>query len=215
MSTSYRFGVSLFVLSAAFAVSPANAAVVIGNWENNTDGWIDWSGGQQPIAAPKFTYATTGVTLGSTSLQLTHAGWNQNLAIKLQDNGHIPAFMSNTHFSIDVSVPPSGAPSGWSQIWELAINSPAGWQPQQPVPAHTFGFPNGNVQTVTLTYDYSALLASLPPTPGWVEFIFATNNDNTHTTFYFDNARLHLIPEPASLGLLGLAATGLLFRRRR
>src|SRR5688500_5478989 len=71
-------------VAAAVAPSGARADAIIGDWEGTTDGWIDWSNGQAPIAAPKFSYDTIGVTSGSQSLKLTQVGWGQNLSLKLQ-----------------------------------------------------------------------------------------------------------------------------------
>jgi hypothetical protein len=211
----------LVALLAVFITSPAWANVVIGTWEQSTDGWIDWGSAQtaiSPTPGGKFSYSTTGATHGSSSLQLTQAGWNQNLAIKLQEQGHIPAFMANTRFEIDVTVPPIS--DGWMEIFEVVLNSPAGYQPQPINPGaanpNVFGFAHSpNPQTVTLGFDYGHLIASgaIPPNPGWVEIIFATNNGGgAPTTFYFDNARL--VPEPGALALLAIAATGFLRRRR-
>ena len=60
----------------------------IGNWEGGSnDGWIDWGNGlsiTDPSNAGKYSFSTTtGVTLGSESLEVTHAGYQQNLAISL------------------------------------------------------------------------------------------------------------------------------------
>src|SRR5688572_15459181 len=70
------------VLAVGAAVARADA--IIGDWEDTTDGWIDWSNAQQPIAAPKFTYDTVGVTSGNKSLKIEQVGWGQNLSLKLQ-----------------------------------------------------------------------------------------------------------------------------------
>jgi hypothetical protein len=43
------------------------------------------------------------------------------------------------------------------------------------------------------------------------------NGDSTNTGagVYFDNISIHPVPEPATLGLMGLAASGLMLRRRK
>jgi hypothetical protein len=45
---------------ALAASSAVRADAIIGDWEDTTDGWIDWGNGQAPIGAPKFTYDTVG-----------------------------------------------------------------------------------------------------------------------------------------------------------
>jgi hypothetical protein len=44
---------------------------------------------------------------------------------------------------------------------------------------------------------------------------FIINGDGTTATVYFDNVSVHPIPEPATFGLIGLAASGLMLRRRK
>lgn len=216
-----------FVLAAA--APAAHAAFIIGDWENADDGWIDWNGGS-PVSIStlpsKYAYTPSGATLGSSALQLTQSGWNQDLSLKLQSKpGAIAAFLANTQFQIDVTLPATTS-SGWAQIYDLAINAQGyGFHSltANPVPGAQWGWGStgGAAQTYTLTFDYSALVdgdagnGEISPSAGYIEFIFATNNDGTHTTFLFDNARLTAVPEPASLAACGLATLPLLTRRRR
>jgi hypothetical protein len=222
MSHQKPLQIGVAVLGALFVTSPGWAnTIVIGTWEDSTDGWIDWGAGQTPInpmPGGKFGYSDFGVTHGSSSLQLTQSGWNQSLAIKLQDNGLTNAFFATTQFAIDVTVPPI-APGGWMEIFEFAVNTAGyGWNPQPPVPHHQFG-ENPEQQTFTMVWDYSHLLdgdpanGEIPRDAGWIEFIFATNNDGAHTTFYFDNARLigSLLPGDANLdSAVNIADLGIL-----
>jgi len=56
------------------------------------------------------------------------------------------------------------------------------------------------------------------PTPGYVELILVSSTNESFTNSfgeYFDNARFTSVPEPASMGLVGMAGVGLLLRRRR
>src|SRR5688500_1752063 len=120
---SNRSGLTLMRRAAGagamlLACAPVLADVTIGNWEDSADGWIDW-GTQAPIDGnPKYAYSTTGATLGNKSLQISQAGWGQNLAIKLQQD-YSPAldlrdeFMANSQFSLDFTVPAIATP-GWS-----------------------------------------------------------------------------------------------------
>jgi hypothetical protein len=199
--------------SALFLVcAPVLADSVIGNWENTPDGWIDW-GTQATIdtSGPKYAYVTgPGVTNGTTALQITQAGFNQNLSIKLQQD-YTPAndlrddFFEYTQFAISFTVP-ANASAGWAELYALSINAQNyGFINQAPTPKLQFGWgPTGNTnaQTATLTWDYSTLFDNNPgtgggtgevaaPSPGWLEFILATNSsDAAHGTFIMDNARL-------------------------
>lgn len=187
------------VLAALFTlalVPSGRADVIIGDWENgSTDGWIDWSS-QAAISAPTYTFDNTiGVTHGSSSIHVSATGFAQTLSIKLQNTGHKADFLANKQFSIDFTVPPNSDPSGYSEVYDLAINAEGyGFQGQGPTPKKQFGFPNGNAQTATLTWDYSALVDGNPgngeiaSSANWIELILATNGD--HGNFYFDNARL-------------------------
>src|SRR5687767_4290767 len=76
---------------AFFGCSSAGAQVVVGNWESGTpEGWIDWSGGQTPLAAPRFSFNSTGATLGTTAVQfnLPASGYTQWAALKLQQGSN-------------------------------------------------------------------------------------------------------------------------------
>jgi hypothetical protein len=198
------------------------ADVQIGDWEQSTDGWIDWGTGL-PIAAPKYTYSTAGVTSGNYALQVNQTGWNQNLAIKLQNNGLVDDFMAHTKLQIDLTVP-STTESGWAKIEEITLNAQgANWGDYKVTAPILFGWPagGGGAQSTTLVFDYSAYLSdpdvlTLGHDPWWVEIIITTNSDASHGVFLFDNARLtDPVPEPAALSVVGTVVMGLLCRRRR
>lgn len=210
------------VCLALLMLSASAPALVIGNWENSADGWINWSGGlpiNDPSLMPsQYQYDTLGKTLGSNSLHMTKSGWNQTLAIKLNYAQRV-AFMANSIFSIDVTVPEDSffdGSGGYAQIYNLTINAEGyGWHDQfATTPALNFYFWDGSPQrTATLTLDYSAVKPLIAPNMGWIELIFATNASSNRGDFYFDNAQL-TVPEPATLSLLGLGAAALLRRKK-
>jgi hypothetical protein len=221
-------------VALAFTCS-TSASTVIGSWQTSTsDGWIDW-GNQLSITDPanagKYSFASGAVPGYAQSLQITHSGWNQNLAIKLQNNGYVADFMNNQLLSFTFSVP-AGTGGGWSQLFELAINAQGyGWN-GQPFNANwsstgdnsnnngtqpNFYFWAGSpVQSQRVTLNYSSILSSMPANPGWIELVFSFNNGGgAPNYFYINDVTLSQVPEPSSLALLGISAAGLALARRR
>ena len=241
---------TLIGLGASLMLSSASFGQVIGNWENgSTDGWIDWAfanegfepanGGPGTILpAPSYAYSTTeGVTLGSESLAFDPAspvsqygsGYYQALSNKLEYNGEVGDFTSNSIFSIDVTFDASKMGNASYANFNLIVNGP-GWG-YNTLPSSTMSDtanpydPGGwdptdypGVTTRTISWNYSAALAAMGPTPGYVELILVSSTNESFTNSfgeYFDNARFTSVPEPASVGLVGMTGVGLLLRRRR
>ena len=106
--------------------------------------------------------------------------------------------MANTMFSIDITYPAQTLTSGFSQIYQVALNAPGFGFNNAPgttnaVVGTTFGYggPTSD-HTFTLSFDYSSALPAIISnvgagnTPGYVQIIFATNSDASHPDFYFD-----------------------------
>jgi hypothetical protein len=219
---------TLLGLGASLIMTSSSFAVVIGNWEGgSSDQWIDWSsqssyaGGVTNLPSPEYQFSSTGATLGSSSLELTKSGFSQTLSIKLEYvPGGMAAFFANNALQIDVTLPATTS-SGYSQFYDVALNAPV-WgftslSATHPLTQASWGWGStgGPQQTHTITIPYGQALASIPANASYAEFIIATNNDGVHNQYFFDNAQLITIPEPATLGLGGIAAVGLLLRRRR
>jgi hypothetical protein len=174
------------------------------------------------LTAPKWTYSsTTGVTLDSQSLHLSNAGYQQSLDLNLSF-AQRQAFMANTMFSIDITYPAQTLSSGFSQIYQVALNAPGyGFSnapgTANPVASTTFGYGAATSDhTFTLSLDYSSALAAIAAAssgsggiPSYVQIVFATNSDAAHPDFYFDNARLSTVPEPSSITLAALAGAAM------
>jgi hypothetical protein len=217
-----RLACFLVAVAVVAIATSGQAATIIGTWDGTPDGWVDWGNGASVDAAAnmpsKYNYDSVG---GDPALKLTKAGWNQNLAIKLQDNGFVDDFMANKKLVIDLTVPATSQ-SGWAKIEEITLNAEgAGWGDYKLVAPAFFGWGDGGggAQSTKLEFDYSAYLSdpdvlALGRNPYWVEIIITTNNDSNHNDFLFQKAAL-IIPEPASLTLLGLGIAMMLLRRRR
>src|SRR3954464_12029163 len=79
----------LLICSAWLMIpNPAAAQTVIGSWQGTTDdGWLDWGNGlsiTNASNAGKYGFVSGAVAGYAQSLQITQAGYNQNLAVKLE-----------------------------------------------------------------------------------------------------------------------------------
>lgn len=206
--------VSICLMVAVMSI-PASA-LVINDFEGTGGNAIDWRDKLSIDTNANYSYdSAVGVTSGSQSVHLSNVtGWGQTLALRLDYSQRV-AFMANSIFSIDISVPANHvAGGGWTEVFNVTLNTEGyGWHDQLTAPAVQFGFwDNSGVQTRTLTFDYSAAKASMPAVPGWIEIVFATNSDGTHSNLYFDNAQV-MVPEPATLTLIGMGALALLRKK--
>ncbi len=205
------------LISAVSAVAQAGS-VVIGNWENQTDGWFDWSSNSGTNYNPvptfpgggEYSYSTIGATLGNNSLAVNpgSGSYTQSLAIKLQyvndSNGHseLQDFLSNTDFSIDETMNSAEwSTDGSYAVTQLIINAPG-------IGFDTIGLPNTDtrnpnfpggytasdypgIATGTMTWNYASLLPTIGTNPAYVELVFITVSDYSQVgNWYFDNARL-------------------------
>jgi hypothetical protein len=227
--------ISLIAALSSFVVA-VQAQTVIGSWQGSgDDGWIDWGTSASILSSPtKYSLVSGAVSGYSQSLQLSQAGWNQGLAIKLEYTpGYNAAFLNNHLFSITWSIP-AGTGGGYEQLWGLYVNA-SGYgfnlQPATAVSITGSGAKNGTggeldfwsgspAQTQTITWDYSSILPSITATPssGYIELVLTSNGGGgAPNIFYFNNAVLSggVVPEPSTLALMGFGALASLFIVRR
>jgi hypothetical protein len=194
---------------------------VIGSWQTaSDDGWIDW-GNQlsitDPTNAATYSFASGVVGGYAQSLQITEAGYQQNLAIKLQNNGYVDDFLNNHLLTFTFSVP-AWTNGGYSEVAQLAISaqgygfvgqafdsrwSSTGDTGNNDGTKPRFFFWDGSpARSQTVTFDYSDVLAdtNLPANPGWLELVFTFNNGGgAPAVYYMNEVVLSSAPSPALL----------------
>jgi hypothetical protein len=208
---------------AGLAAAPAAAQVVIGDFEGSDPGtWGYWSGGFNAGFAgdPTLELSTEDFTTGSSSVKASNMGYAQNLAYSA-DFATREAFLANSELQFDV-VFPEYSESGFWEIFEIVFNSEAGFNNLTGSMTNSEGGTNqvgwgadgGPRRVVTFTVDYSSQLPLWGgTTPGYLELVFALNNDSVHNVAYIDNVRL--VPTPATAGLLAIGMGAAAARRRR
>jgi len=173
--------------------STTYADFVIGNWEQNMDGWkAAWEG------APTFSYSNIGATLGSWSLGVNTGGSGYWI---LQRDGLLN--LTGAKFAVDVTWIASEWPAGsWSQLDKLAVNSNLGWREFQPptVIDRTTGLPAAQrdwgpwAGDVYRTYIYDLSGADWTGEITWMQIILAIQSNSAQGIIHLDNAKLVGVP---------------------
>jgi len=221
-----------FLAIAMLGVAPSNSfAVVFGDFENGSlDGWI-------PAPFQSYTPALSSVlgvgnTLNQSSLAVDNAAndfWGP--AKDLLSSVTAADIIANRYIRVDVTFRGlAGDITGYGQVTNMAINDGSGFfQQHAPInPPNNWDGPGSNVVR-SLTWDLDQYLVGGVPYRQWL----AANTTPSHITawfvaqggggpfgpnmnlgrIYYDNARL--VPEPASLLLIGLAVPALVVATRR
>jgi hypothetical protein len=190
----------IFMLGAILAViawSVPASALVIGDWEEEADGWIDW-GNQESIDSAanmpsKYQYGTVGATRGERSIHVIQSGWGQSLSIKL-NAAQIETFMNSTTFSIDMTVPANDGSitSGYTQISSVSMNAPGpGWTTVLgDNPVNFYWWEGSGQRSQTLLVDYTDFRDAVT-SADYIEIILTLNTGGgAPPDMYFDNAQI-------------------------
>lgn len=182
-----------------FTTAYREGGYVLGDWEDSMDGWFIWT-----RTRATSSFSTTGATLGNKSLRLdVPVGWDWVLQLNLNDE-QLAALKANDLFALDVTwVASEWQGQSWANVEGIAINSAGfNWAWQQittPVgdtsnpgaPGQWDPLSFGEIDTRTITWDYSTINIGSIPAGAATQVIFATGHDATigPGIFYFDNAR--------------------------
>jgi hypothetical protein len=175
--------------------------VVIGNWEQDMDGWVAGAG------ADVLFNDHNGVTLGDYSLDVflqDGSGWQDSvLTLDVLDPnlvGLLDAFKANSEISMDITRLVADWPEDvmpqWNEIVLVIQAGGDGWTADWvQLPVRASWSQNDGDQTVKATWDYGERMAEMNYLEGvtWMTLRIVSNVNSDYegwSLFYLDNMRL-------------------------
>jgi len=220
----------------AGAGSIASGEVVIGSFAGGVaeTGWGGFSGGFVPLGDAVNTTTDFDTDGDGGALEMEAEGFAFGQVFSFTTAGNETAFFDNSLLVFDIifrGTPTDPAEGGFNELFQVSFNSQTGGftsiqSDASGAPLAGFGTgvtpvgfapgtPDNPATVLNVAIDYSAYRDSLGGDPGsFLEIIF-TFNDQNRPFKAIDNVRLAVIPEPASLALMGLGTLAFAGRRRR
>jgi PEP-CTERM motif len=230
------------ILGAASAVKAQTLIGGFQGASDPTDaGWTDVANSDAITSDPNSTFPAAGVPGYALSLDINSGTGFGNPSLQLGlSPAQITAFNADNYITFTFSVPGGTYTGGYSQVYNLALNAPTyGYNNQSWANASETGntandtvgsgpnfyFNDGSnsLQSQVVTLNYSASKAAIiAGGESYLQLRFQGNTGGgAPGDQLFNNVVLStgpfgtsVVPEPASIGMLGIAGIGLMARRR-